>query len=735
MYMKDKLYKMMNWPEIEAIVYGEEGMPQTILGRHSVSGYTLFQTFQPDSKNVKLVIEDDKEYSMEMADEEGFYAIAILGKVKGSYHYIVTDLKGKKRKVEDPYDFMPSMKDDDIKSFNDGTMYDAYEFMGAHVEAINKVQGTTFRVWAPNAIRVSVIGEFNNWNGKSHPMMKDEQTGIFSLFIPGILEGTEYKYELSVKGGLQHVKRDPYSASSISGSSIVANKTSYKWKDDEYFASKKKHDRHKDAFAVYEADIVKLDEEGILASVSRIDKFAKSVSDKGYGYIKLIRSYESLFDMPSSVTDDQLREFVDHMHIEGLGVIVDWNPCGFSLSDEGMQFFDGTYLYGHLDDRRRYNPACDGYNYNYGRPQVDDYLLSNAHFWMKEFHFDGLFIKGLSSILYLDYGKYEGEWTANIYGGHENLEAIEFIKHMNSIIHKTYPYAITITKEEGAFPRITEALDSNGLGFDYICNNGYSEDYLEFLKSDGGLKNINRITDNMAYAYSENYLLTISKDDVVAALDYDFLKAENDGTYWDYIPVDDAGKAAVKRATLGFMYAHPGKKLLFMGQDDDVMTAKLNELYRNYSALYSLDCNPYGFEWIQAMNRGDGVIAFIRKDEYLNHSVLVVCNFSDKEYAEYTFGMPYEGKYKMIFTSDDKKWGGKSAVAARARMTEEEPCDGKDASLTLKIAPMSVSYYAYTPYTEEELLKQAEQKVARYKAKIEEEARAKAKELKSKTGK
>lgn len=725
--MKDKLYKMMNWPEIEAIVYGEEGKPQSILGRHSVSNYTLFQTFQPDSKDVKLIVEDDdKEYSMEMADEEGFYAIAILGKIKGAYHYIVTDLQGKKHKVVDPYDFEPEMKAEDVKAFRDGTMYDAYKVMGAHVCTIKKVKGTVFRVWAPNAIRVSVVGEFNDWNGKSHPMMKDESTGLFSLFVPGISQGVKYKYELSVKGGNVYTKLDPYAIHSSDSGSIIEESADYKWDDAGFYEKRTKFDTIKSPLAIYEADL-----KTIIDEAESLTDYAAKVAEKGFGYVELNPGTDGVYELPVNVSTEKICDMVAAFHAAGIGVILQWNPCGFSLGEEGLKVFDGTYLYGHLDDRRRYNPACDGFNYNYGRPEVDDYLLAGACFWFEQFHIDGMHIDGLSSILYLDYGKYDGEWSPNIYGGHENLEAIEFIKHLNSILHKKYEYCITTTKEVGAFPRVTERLDAEGLGFDYIRNNGYSEDYLEFLKKDGGLKDMRKLTDNMAYAYSENYILTISKDDVIASNEYDYLRVDNGASYFDYIPIADEGKDAVRRATLAYMYAHPGKKLIYSGQEDDAEIKRLNELYKSQNALSSLDSNPYGFEWIGAIDHKDGVISFMRKDEYLNHSIFVVCNFSDNEYANYKFGMPYEGKYKMIFTSDDKKFGGASTLSTKAKETKEEFYDGRANSLTLKVAPMSVAYYSYTPYTEEELLKIAEAKVKKFKERLEQEARAKAKELNS----
>lgn len=733
--MKDKLYKMMNWPEIEAIVYGEEGRPQEILGRHSVSNYTLFQTFQPDAKAVSLVTEDDdKEYSMELADEEGFYAIAILGKVKGNYHYVITDLKGKKRKCADPYDYSLTMKKDEIAQWNKGIMYNAYEFMGSCVKTINKTKGVSFRVWAPNAIRVSVVGDFNNWNGKSHPMMKDEETGIFSLFIPGLDSGCKYKYELSVKGGQVFMKQDPYALDLQDGNSVVSVLKSHKWNDESYFEKRVVADRSKIPMAIYETELLSLFTDNKLDS-AKLNDLIEKVKSQCFTHVQFLAESEGIFSVCDGIGASDVMTIVSKLHDEEVGAIYDWNPCAFSMRDDGINCYDGTYLYGHLDERKRINHEFNGYNYNYGRPEVDNYLLSNAVFLMKEFHFDGLHIDGLSSILFLDYGKYDGEWTPNMYGGHENLEAIEFIKHANSIIHKEFPYAVMTTKEVCAFPKVSEDLKNDGLGFDFIWNNGFSEDYLEFIKSDYAHKNLSKLTDGMNYEYCENYILTISKSDVLAANDYDEYRVSNGASYFDYIPVEDKLKDAVKRATFAYMYSRPGKKLIYAGQEDIAEATSLGAMYKDMPAFSSLDRNPYGFEWISAIDHGDGVLAFMRKDEYLNHSVLVVCNFSFTSYASYKFGIPYEGKYKQIFSSDYKKYGGKSSLALKAKTTEEEFYDGRANTLSVKIPPMSVSYFAYTPYTEEELLAIAEAKVAKFKEKLEKEAKEKAKALAKKTSK
>ncbi|MCR5397931.1 MAG: alpha amylase C-terminal domain-containing protein [Lachnospiraceae bacterium] len=743
--MKDKLYKMMNWPEIEAIVYGEEGMPQTILGRHNVSSYTLFQTFQPNAKSVVLALEDDKksdkskEYTMELADEEGFYAIAILGKAKGAYHYVVTDIKGKRHIVNDPYDKniyenIIGIKDSDADGFTDGGMYGAYRIFGSHVTTVGGYKGVLFRVWAPNAIRVSVVGDFNEWNGKSHPMIKDEESGVFSLFVPGLDGGAEYNYELHVKGGRILVKKDPYAKAIEDGRSVVITDKKYKWVDTDFYGNKAVlRDYKKTPVSIYEFDIKDIIGRGGHLSDTSADKLVEELKEAGYTYVQCAITGDFPYTTRYEVEYSDIQKFVAKLHKAGIGLIAVWNPAYFTSGEDGLDQYDGTYLYGHMDERKRYNPAYNGLYYNYDRPEVRAYLLSSARFLVEEFHVDGLHIDGLTSMLYLDYGKYDGEWVANIYGGHENLEAIDFIKALNSMLHKYFPHIITTTKEVSAFPKVTAPVEEDGLGFDLVWNNGFMEDYVNFIKSEAGKGNMHKITDNMSYAYAENYVLTISKDDVLMANDYDHLRVENGATLYDYIPVSDENKPAVSRATLAFMWAHPGKKLLSKGQATPAQLAVLNGMYKELSAFYSLDVNPYGFEWIKSIDDGDGVVAFVRKDEYLNHSIFVVCNFSWNEYANYKFGMPYEGKYKMIFNSEDKKYGGKGTVNTRFKETKEEFYDGRANSLTVKLAPMSVCYYSYTPYTEQELLKIAQEKVDRFKEKLEKEAKEKAKELKGKS--
>ena len=742
--MKDKLYKMMNWPEIEAVVYGEEGKPQTILGRHNVSSYTLFQTFQPSAKSVVLVTEDEKngdrskEYTMELADEEGFYAIAILGRIKSPYYYLVTDFKGGRHKLYDPYDIniykgVIDIKKSDADGFLDGGMYSAHRLLGASIVTAGGHKGILFRVWAPGAVRVSVIGDFNNYNGKNHPMMMDEDTGIFSLFIPGLEAGCSYMYELHVRGGRILRKNDPYATAYKDGKAVVTPGRAYKWNDDTYERSGRKPDRKKTPVAIYETDLSEFCGKTGKLTEAAARSFAGDMADKGYSYIQCRITGDTLYTIYGNSQPNDIKRLVSALHAVGIGLIADINISSFSTDEEGLREYDGTYLYGHMDERKRFNPANGGLYYNYARPEVRAYLLSAVRYWIEEYHIDGLHLSDLSSMLYLDYGRYDGEWTANIYGGRENLDAIEFIKALNSMIHKYFPNVITTTKETSAFPKVTGSVEDGGLGFDYVWNNGLTEDYISFIKRTPDNRGLNLLTDNMSYAYAENYILTISREDVLDATDYVHTEETKNPTIFDYIPVEDERKGRVARATLAYFWAHPGKKLICAAQGSETEIAALNKLYKEQSALYSLDTNPYGFEWINAIDNGDGVVSFIRKDEYLDHSILVVCNFSDNEYSSYKFGMPYEGKYKMIFTSEDRRFGGRSMISAKPKETKEEYYDGRPNSLTLKLLPMSVSYYSYTPYTEEELLELARVKIDRFKEKLEKEAKEKAKELDSRT--
>ncbi len=724
--MKDKLYKMMSWPQIEAIVYSEEKNPQTILGRHYVSTYSLYQTFIPNAKSVTLAISDDKKtYPMELADEAGFFAVAVVGKDKRDYVYKVEYKDGTKAVIHDPYMFDVKLDKELANSWNKGTSLEAYKFMGGHKTQIDDVDGVIFRVWAPNAIRVSVVGDFNLWDGHANPMIFDENTGIFSLFIPELTTENEYMFEICAKSDMIYRKLDPYCISVKNGHSYLTEIAEYKWSDNAYMSKREKSTS--DVVSIFEVDSDLWNGMEDASMDTQISGLVDYVSQVGYTHVLVNTRSDNFFGVNESINDiNEIKMLVDSMHAKNIKVIFRWNPSCFAPDEDGLKVFDGTYLYGHLDERQRYNQMF-GYNFNYNRDQVKDFLYSSANYIFDEFHADGLHIEDISTVLYLDYGKNEGEWIPNIYGGNENIDAISFLKDVNTLFHKKYPGIITTTKEVCMFPKVTYSVKDEGLGFDYIWDNGFSEDYIDFLRS--GETDVRKLTDNMAYAYSENYILTISKEDVICANDNDFDRVAEGAGYYDYVAYDDSEKLKVKRATLSFLNARPGKKLLYLGQDEKTISTELTELYKKLPAFNVYDRSADGFEWVYAFAGGNGVIAFYRKGEIFKDNILVVCNFSKESFEEYKLGIPFEGKYKRIFCSEESRFGGDYKMSNKAVDTVDEEYDGKESTLTVGLPALSVSYFSYVPYSEEEFLKIAERKADRIRKELEKEAERRAKEL------
>lgn len=715
---------MMSWPQIEAIVYGEEGNPQTILGRHYISAYTLYQTFIPDVSKVSLrFVGDKKIYPMEQADEAGFYAIAFLGKELRDYFYEVTYNDGTVKEVYDPYIFNPHIDEKHYLSWIKGTSVHAYKYMGSHITTIDGIQGIVFRVWAPNAIRVSIVGDFNNWNSKAHPMMLDSKTGVFSLFIPKMKSGEKYLYDICTKGGNSYRKADPYCPyyDNDDEVNICDFQSEYIWKNDSKRPISSK-DNTNEIINIFEIDNSLWNETEATQPLTKksIDELVSYVNELGYTHVLMNFTAKRFFGVDAKLLkDNYLKQLIDALHEKSIGVIFKWNPCFFTNEENGLKCFDGTYLYGHLDERLRYN-AMFGYNFNYSREGVKVFLMSDLFYFIEEYHVDGVHVDEISTILYLDYGRSNNDYVSNIYGGTENLDAIEFLKNFNSLVHSSIEGFFTSTKETCMYPNVTSPVKEDGLGFDYIWDNGFGEDYLSFIKNND--KDIHKLTDSMTYAYSENYILTISKEDVIASCDYDYERFYEGNGYFDNIAYEETEKMAVKRATLAFFMAHPGKKLFFMGQDMKNLSLKLNKLYKELPALHVLDRYTEGFEWISAWSNGNGVISFMRKGESFKDTVLVVCNFSSQMFEEYKLGVAYEGKYKLLLCSEDKLFGGEYKPSYRAIKTVDEEYDGKEATITLKLPALSVSYYSYEPYTEEEFVKIARAKALKIRKEMEKEA-------------
>lgn len=756
----------MNWPRIEGIIYSEEDNPHEILGPHVTGKSVLFQTFQPGATDVTIIVgPENKSHKMEMVDEAGYFACLVSGKIPEKYEYQVTYSEGNTVLIKDAYQYSVGMEAKEIEKFNAGIHYTIYEKLGAHPMTIDGVFGTFFAVWAPNAVRVSVVGDFNHWDGRTHQMRRSKDGGIFEIFIPDVKDGDCYKFEIKAKGGLTYLKADPYAFSQQlrpETASIVRD-ISYSWKDQKWMKERQKQAEENAPISVYELYLGSFkknaDTDAYLNYRELAVELVKYVKEMGYTHVELMPIMEHPLDAswgyqvigyyaPTARygTAEDFMYFVDTLHQAGIGVILDWVPAHFPRDTYGLSQFDGTCLYEHADPRQGFHPHWGTLIYNYGRPQVSNYLIANALYWVEKYHADGIRMDAVASMLYLDYGKRDGEWIANIYGGNENLEAVEMLKHLNSIMKKRNPGVLMIAEESTAWPRVTGKLDEDGLGFDLKWNMGFMNDYLSYISYDPYFRahHHNELTFSMIYAYSENFMLVFSHDEVV----------HGKSTLIGKMPGVLEDKFANLRITYAYMMTHPGKKLLFMGQDiaefrefDETrqtewpllqydshkginrLVKDLNKLYQEKPALYSLDTRPEGFEWINCISPEKCMVSFMRKSDKPEDTLVVTVNFANVE-QEFVVGVPLEGKYKEILNTDAKCYGGLGRVNGKAKFVSETEVDGKPFSFTMKAAPLSASIFAFVPYTEKE-----KQQIAKKKAEMEAQARAEAARLEAEEAK
>lgn len=741
--MNNKLYKLMNWPAIEEVIYSETSNPHNILGPHPQQSGCLVQMYYPLAKEVTIqFLEDMREVPMEMADEDGFFATLLPNKKLGAYQYIVGFEDGNTLIMQDPYRHKSLITEKDEQLFSQGIHYTIYEKMGAHPMVLDGEDGTYFAVWAPNALRVSVVGDFNGWDGRIHQMRK-LKTGIFELFVPGAKPGQNYKFELKLKGGLTYLKSDPYANSMQlrpENASVIAD-LSYVWKDEKWLETRKRNtSAPMSVYEVYLGSILQPDDGKEFANYREIAPVLRDyVLKMGYTHVELMPVMEHPFDAswgyqvigyyaPTSRygSPEDFMYFVDTLHEAGIGVILDWVPAHFPRDSHGLSNFDGTCLYEHLDPRQGSHPHWGTLIYNYGRAEVKNYLIANALYWVEKYHVDGIRMDAVASMLYLDYGKNDGEWVANIYGSNENLEAVEFIKHLNSIMKKRNPGVLMIAEESTAWPMITGDLNDGGLGFDYKWNMGWMNDYLGYISQDPYFRSYhhNELTFSMIYAYSEKFMLVFSHDEVVHG------KSSMIGK----MPGNIEEKFANLRLTYAYMMTHPGKKLLFMGQDlaefeewnenravkwellnhpehkgINELVQDLNKLYLNSPALYELDEYYTGFEWINCITYDKCYLSYLRRGKKKEDTLVVVANFAGIS-QDITIGVPYDGKYKEILNTDDVDYGGNGYVNKRVKSALSKPWDDRDYSITVKMAPLSVSVLKYVPYTKEEIQKKKKRK-------------------------
>ena len=622
----------------------------------------------------------------------------------------------------------------DAYLFGQGTHYEIYNKMGAHVGVKDGKEGVYFAVWAPAAREVYVIGEFNNWNAYGYDMKKISDGGIYDLFVPGVKAGDMYKYLIISQSGEALYKADPYANQAQlrpETASIVTDLSGYEWKDSEWVEKKKTENHLKAPLSIYECHLgswKKKDdgtEDGFYTYKELAPELAKYVTDMGYTHIELMGIAEYPYDgswgyqvtgyyAPTARygTPKDFMYFVDYMHEKGIGVILDWVPAHFPKDEHGLGRFDGQPLYEHPDPRRGEHPHWGTYIFNYGKREVENFLIANGLFWLKEFHVDGLRVDAVASMLYLDYGKDDGEWLPNEKGGNENYDAINLFRHMNEQFEKQCPGTEIIAEESTAWAGVTSPVSMNGLGFLFKWNMGWMNDFLEYMKLDPYFRanNHGKLTFSMQYAYSENFIQVLSHDEVV----------HGKCSMIEKMPGEYEEKFANLRTAYGFMYGHPGKKLLFMGQEfaqfrewsekrsldwellDYDMHQKmqayvreLNKLYEKYDAMYVNDCDPIGFEWMSCDNASMSTVSFVRRGSSAKNQLLFVCNFTPVSYEKYRTGVPCAGDYVRVLSSDDEKFGGTGVNIKKTIKAEKIECERKDYSIEFNLPPMSVTVFKF----------------------------------------
>ena len=740
--MNVKIQQWMNWILYDELMDGKINAPKHLLGNHDYGEGQMITAYKPHSASCKVTDPNGKsEYEMERIDERGFYALYLpKKKFTGSKYRLVTNYYDGSTVVSaDPYSFDGQLSDFDIYLFGEGNHWDIYKKLGAHPMTIDGVKGTYFAVWAPHARRVSVVGDFNLWDSSLHPM-HIRNAGFFELFIPDVGVDAIYKFNILTRYGEEIYKSDPFGNCAQfrpDNASVVKDITKYSWTDTAWMNGRKgvsRKDALKKPMTIYEMHLgswkkrIEDDCNGFFNYRDLAHMVADYIKDMGYTHIELMGIAEYPFDgsWGYQVTNyyaptrrygdpEDFMYFVDYMHKNDIGIILDWVPAHFPRDAHGLGRFDGMPLYEHPDTRRGEHPDWGTYIFDYGRNEVSNFLIANAVFWVKEYHIDALRVDAVASMLYLDYGKQDGQWLPNEDGGNDNYDAIKMLRKLNKTIEELDMGVFVIAEESTSWAGVTAPVAMDGLGFLFKWNMGWMNDFLEYMKMDPYFRqfNHNRLTFSLMYAYSENFILVISHDEVVH-LKCSMLNKMS-GLHDD--------KFANLRTAYGFMYGHPGKKLLFMGQEfaqlrewseersldwyllegEDARSHKgmqnyvkaLNHLYKDYDAMYCNDQEPIGFEWISCDDAQSSIVSFIRRGSTSKNQLLFVCNFTPIDRDGFVVGVPCKGNYTEILNSDAEEFGGQGRVNQPVIKAVEEPWDNKEWSITMHLPPLSVVVFQY----------------------------------------
>jgi 1,4-alpha-glucan branching enzyme len=723
--------------QIDRLLRAEHYDPFQVLGVHFTEiekHSATIRCFQPSARSVTLLIDGLEMEMTKIRDQGIFEACVDRAKINDSdldpytYQYKITYNDGVEKIINDPYRFMPILSEEDRFLFNFGTNYKLYEHIGAHPAMHSQIHGTVFRVWAPSAARVSVIGNFNAWDGRINPMRSLGTSGIWEIFLPGIGEDEIYKFEIRTTQGDILEKSDPfqfYGELRPKTASTVRYLDHYKWKDENWQESKKSANPYESPMSIFEVHPGSWQRDPdnpdrFLTFTELADKLIPYVKKLGFTHIELMPVMEHPLDEswgyqvtgPFSLssrygTPEDFMFFVDTCHNEGIGVILDWVPAHFPKDAHSLARFDGTALFEHEDPRRGAHPEWGTFIYNYGRKEVSNFLIANALFWLDTYHIDGLRVDAVASMLYLDYSRKDGEWLPNNYGGRENLEAIEFIKHLNSVVYDRHPGTLMIAEESTSFYGVSKPADQGGLGFGFKWNMGWMNDILDYFEKDPIYRRFhhNNLTFSIMYAFSENFILPLSHDEVV----------HGKRSLIDKMPGDLWQKFANLRLLFLCMWMHPGKKLLFMGgefgqwhewnckQSLDfhllqenalhnemlIFFGKLNSLYRNNASLWEQDFNQEGFQWMDLEDRANSIISYTRYAKNRDDHLVCLLNFTPQTFYGYKMGLPTGSNYEQIFCSDQSRFGGSNAANKTIYKAIAEPYAQADFHANVTVPPLA----------------------------------------------
>jgi 1,4-alpha-glucan branching enzyme len=699
--------------------------PHRVLGAHEADGGgVVVRAYRPEARAVRV---QPAGVAAELKDPSGLWeALLPKAKLPLAYELEVDYDDGRTFTLRDPYSFLPTLGDLDLHLAMEGRHEELYERLGAHVRELDGAMGTAFAVWAPNARSVAVVGDFNSWDGRLHPMRSLGASGIWELFVPGVQEGTKYKFELRAQNGRLLIKADPvaFAAEVPPANASVVTRSRHEWSDAEWLAERAKLDHLREPMSIYEVHLASwrrnpLEANRPLTYLELADELGDYVVDLGFTHVELMPVMEHPFSgswgyqvtgyfAPTSRfgTPDEFRELVDRLHQKGLGVILDWVPAHFPRDDWALARFDGTALYEHEDPRRGAHPDWGTLIFNLSRSEVRNFLLANALYWLKEHHADGLRVDAVASMLYLDYSREQGQWLPNEHGGRENLEAVEFLKRVNETIYAREPGIVSAAEESTAWPGVSRPTYLGGLGFGFKWNMGWMHDTLTYFQKDPVYRRFHHhtLTFSLMYAFSENFILPLSHDEVV----------HGKRSLLDKMPGDRWQKFANLRLMYAYMWAHPGKKLLFMGGElaeweewsengslhwnllehaehagVHSLVRDLNRTYRAELGLYEIDDDASGFRWLEANDTSNNVLAFARLDSSGEKPVVCVLNLSPVPRYDYRVGMPACCRWREAINTDSALYGGSGVGNLGGVDAEAVPWHDQPYSALLMLPPLA----------------------------------------------